>query len=231
LNRAGYAAVIPVGMRSTRFALVLAVLGLVTLAVLALGTKLHGKVTYRPSPQRADGSLSIAPTPLTLDSLRRVAPGSASQAVLRLWFWAQWAGGASVLAAYDPRLVQGVGAGEILLTYRYARLSLGQVEPKVIGESVGPAGTVVRIKLLAFDRPPTYYSYTLRRVNGSWYITYDTVLRDELAAAVQDRATRPGHPASQAAVQAGLDAARHYQNVSVRLRGALPPSTVVGAPS
>jgi hypothetical protein len=145
--------------------------------------------------------------------------------VLRLWFWAQWVGGPSVLPSYDPRLVGGLGADKILAAYRYDRLTLAQIEPKVAGESVGPGGTVVRLRVLQADAPPFYVSYTLRKVRGTWYITYDTLLAGDLAAGVQavnTPANRVGNP-PLSAVQAGLAAARRYRHVSSSLRG--PPSS------
>ena len=225
LDAGGYAGVIPLGTRSTRFGLALALLALATGSLLVLGTELRRKTTASPTRQRADGSLTLPAKPLTLDALSRARPGSASEAVLRLWFWAQWVGGPSVLPAYDPRLVRGVGAGKILAVYRYDRLTLAQNEPKVAGESAGPGGTVVRLKVLGADVHPVYVSYTLRKAHGTWYITYDTLLADSLAPAIQavnTPATRVANP-PPSAVQTGRAAARRYRHVSSSLRG--PPST------
>ena len=232
LGSGGYAGCIPLGTRSTRFGLALALLALATGSLLVLGTELRRKTTSSPTTQRADGSLTLPAKPLTVEALSRARPGSASEAVLRLWFWAQWVGGRSVLPSYDPRLVSGLGADKILAAYRYDRLTLAQIEPQVAGESAGSGGTVVRLRVLRADLPPFYVSYTLRKVHGTWYITYDTLLADDLAAAIQalnTPAKRVGN-APPSAVQAGLAAARRYRDVSSSLRGPPSSSSLARAP-
>jgi hypothetical protein len=219
-------------VRSARFGLVLGALALATCSLLLLGSELQGKATSAPIQQRADGSLTASPKPLTLDALRRAHPGSASEAVLRLWFWAQWAGGASVLSAYDPRLVKGVGADRIVTAYRYVQTSLAQTEPQVVEESVGPAGTVVTVRGLTEAFPPSDYSFTLWKVKGSWYITYDTLLESALVVHDQAGLTPPSQEQKPpaAAVRAGQEAGRRYRQVGLRLRRPPPSSTVLRAP-
>ena len=206
---AGTLGCIPLGTRSTRFGLALALLALATGSLLVLGTELRRRTTASPTRQRADGSLTLPAKPLTLDALSRARPGSASEAVLRLWFWAQWVGGPSVLPSYDPRLVRGVGAGKILAAYRYDRLTLTQNRAESRRRVGRAGGTVVRLKVLGADAHPVYVSYTLRKAHGTWYITYDTLLADSLAPAIQavnTPATRVANP-PPSAVQTGRAAA------------------------
>jgi hypothetical protein len=219
-------------VRSARFGLVLGALALATCSLLVLGSELQGKATKPPTQQRSDDGLTATPNPLTLDALRRAHPGSASEAVLRLWFWAQWAGSASVLSAYDPRVVKGVGAGRIVTAYRSVQASLAQTEPQVVEESVGPAGTVVTVRALTEGHPPSDYSFTLWKVKGSWYITYDTLLDNALAAPNQAMPTPVGKEQNPppAAVQAGLEASRRYRQLSLRLRRPPRPAAVLRAP-
>jgi hypothetical protein len=162
-----------------------------------------------------------------LDEIDDAPGGSAARAVMRLWFWAQWGSLPNVVAAYDPEVVERVGSEDIASTYTLNRSTYISSRPRIVDVSTGRRGTVVHVEALRRNAPPQRSSFTLRRRDGYWYVVFDTVLEQGLAAWVQFR-SMPDPDAKDipaAAVRAGINAARRYRLVGTEASNPRPALT------
>jgi hypothetical protein len=184
-----------------------------------VGTQLQD--TRRPastSPRiRADGSLSTNPPPLTLADIEKAPPGSATAAVLRLWYWGEWGSVPNILGAYQPAVIRALTAEDVAGAYALWRNSLQTGRPEVISELKGPRGSVVELRVRRRDSPPQNYSFTLRRAGKTWYVLYDTLLETAIQSYVQLLTLRdPRAKPTPAAVRAGVAAVRRFRGASAQ---------------
>jgi hypothetical protein len=183
----------------------------------ALGSELDQDQTPATERVRPDGSLAVDPKPLSLDDLRRTENRSPSEAVMELWYWAQWGSLPNVVAAYDPAVVARLGADDIASAYSMQRQSLVASTPRIIEEVRGREGTVVSVEVLRRNASPTRYSFTLRDTSGDWLIVFDTLLESGIAAWAQfDAMPDPDARSAPArAKRAGIRAAHQYRDVGL----------------
>jgi hypothetical protein len=203
---------------TSRMLVVLALIAISAVSVL-VGTQLQHDAAAPSAAERErpDGSLSADPQPLSLDDVRATANGSASEAVMYLWYWAQWGGLPNVLAVYSPAVVARLGAEDMAGAYSLQRASLLAARPEIVSEVTGPGGTMVAVRALRRNTKPQELSYTLRRIRGEWRIVFDTQLESGLAAWVQFRSTPDPESgdAPPSARRAGIAAARAYRAVGL----------------
>jgi hypothetical protein len=208
------------GMRArlrSRPMLVFLVLVVVSAGSVYAGTRLRDDAQPAVERARADGSLVADPRPLSLEDLSAVPTGSASEAVLRLWYWGQWGSPPNVVAAYAPEVVSGLGAANIAGAYSLKRASMVASRPRITGEVRGERGTVVTLEAQRRNTQPEHYAYTLERVNGGWLVRFDTLLESAIAAWAQVDAMPDPNAADvpAAAAKAGIDAARRFREIAV----------------
>jgi hypothetical protein len=208
---------LPRGVSRRYLVVVLLLVGISAGSVLA-GTRLQASEADAPAPiVRADGSLTADPEPLTIDDLNATRGPEPARAAMRLWFWAQWGSLPNVVAAHDPEVIDALGAEDIASAYRMMRTAYVSARPRILSVSRGRSGTVVTLEALRRNTAPTRYAFTMRERDGRWYITFDELLEEGIAAWVQFRAT-PDPSADKppaAAVRAGIDAARRYRLAAV----------------
>ena len=208
--------------RVWKFLLAVLVLVLATGAAVYAGTRIEDDSKNTSETVRPDGSLTSQPDPLSLADVAQERKGTPAEAVMKLWFWAQWGSSPNIIASYHPAVVRRLGSADIAGAYAMKRASMLQTRPRFVDVSKAASGdVVVTLEGLQVNTPPQPYSFTLRRVAGQWMVIFDTLLEDGLAAYVQFRlvpdpdAKRP--PA--AAQRGGLETARAYR-VAFLCRGA-----------
>ena len=186
---------------------------LITAAGMLAGTRLDGDSEAIGEAVNRDRSLAVDPRPLTLDDVAAGAEGPAPEAVLRTWFFAQWGGLPVVVASYLPAVVDRVGAANVAGAYELQRGLLVSSHPRILAESVTDEGVIVTVEVQRRNESPQQHSYTLTRRHDRWYIVFDTVLEEALAAYAQTQRTPGGEQGDPpaAAVRAGLEAASRFR--------------------
>jgi hypothetical protein len=209
------------GLReSSRWRVVAAIVALVVVAAASVFAGARLKRDADPvaaDRARPDGSLVVEPRPLTLREVEATEDGSPEEAVMRLWYWAQWGSLPNVASAYAREVVKAVGADDIVGAYGRERPTLVVTKPRIVDSETAPAGTIVTVEGQIRDAAPRPYSFTLRRQGGNWYVYHDTLLEGALQAWVQYRNT-PDPSANDipaTAVRAGARAAHRYQTVGL----------------
>ena len=158
----------------------------------------------------ADGQLKRNPDPLRWSDVQRARKGSAPAAVTELLFWAQWGSFPNVVAAYDRDVVKTVGLSNIAGAFALGRASLVATRPRINDVRPTRSGTVVTVDLFSAAAAPSHESFVLRRGNGGWTVTFDTILKRNLGAFVQSQSTDDPAAPSRRAVRAGAEASREY---------------------
>jgi hypothetical protein len=208
--------------RSVRFALArIAGVGLCTAAGIGIGGcgGEPSNITRTGSTvleQRADGSLTRQPDPLSVADLERVPPGSPQATVLRLWFYGQWGSAVNAVRFYDQRVLRAIGHSSAVGAYASQRLGMLDSHPKVRSVTRNPAGTLVKVDMLTISGAPRREFFLLRRQGAGWRIVYDSFLDSALATYVEAQ-MRPGTAppnaaASRDAIAARIDAVNRYRS-------------------
>jgi hypothetical protein len=202
---------------TSRSFLVIVLVAAASAVAVFVGSELDREQTPAEERVRPDGSLAVDPKPLSLDDLRALESGSPAEAVIELWYWAQWGSLPNVVAAYDPVVVDRLGAGDIASAYSMQRQSLIASKPRILEEVRGREGTAVSVEALRRNASPTRYSFTLRESDGEWLVVFDTLLESGIAAWAQfdampdpDAGTTPA-----SARRAGIRAAHRYRDVAL----------------
>ncbi len=138
------------------------------MAVLVAGC---GGDTRQPDPPSGTAAARVAP--LTPGDIDRQREGSAERTVLELWFWAQWGSVPSVVALYDPEVLEEVGYELVAGGYAFRRSALLDSRPRIAYTQRTDGGTVVGVDPGAGKAQE---SFLLHRVNGDWKVVFDTVL-------------------------------------------------------
>ena len=216
----------------SKFLLVAVLLLLATAAAVYAGTKIDDGTDEPVTRTRADGSLTSQPDPLSLEDVQKQRRGTPAEAVMKLWYWAQWGSSPNIIAAYHPAVVRRLGSADIAGSYAGQRASLLAAQPRIVNVVPGRDETsVVTLDALRVNLPPEHYSFTVRKVGTEWFVVFDTLLESGITAYVQFRNTP--NPDSKsvpaAAKRAGLAAARSYR-VAFLCRGiqsgTLPPGSL-----
>ena len=179
------------------------------------GTQLRDDAEPAVERERPDGSLVADPAPLSLEDLSAVPTGSASEAVLRLWYWAQWGSPPNIIAAYSPEVVSGLGAVNIAGAYSLKRAGMVSSRPRIAGEVRGDAGPSSR-----WRRCGATWTGALRLHHGAGGRAlgdpFDTLLESGIAAWAQFDAMPDPNAADvpTAAAKAGINAARRFREIS-----------------
>lgn len=207
--------------RSVRFALArIAGVGLCTAAGTGIGAcgGEASNITRTGSTaleQRADGSLTRQPDPLSVADLERVPRGSPQATVLRLWFYGQWGSSVNAVRFYDQRVLRAIGDSSAAGAYVSQRLGMLDSHPKVRSVTRNPAGTLVKVDMLTISGPPRREFFLLRRQGAGWRIVYDTFLGRALPAYVEAQmrpgTASPNAAASRDAIAARIDAVIRYR--------------------
>jgi hypothetical protein len=165
-----------------------------------------------PIVQKADGTLSSTPSPLTLRDVEKQPEGSAGRAVMQLIFWAQWGNLPAIFNIYDSRIAGTLGVSKIAGSYDYLRSELLVSRPRIIATQASGGGEFVSLELTSTRGAPTREGFLLRRRDGAWRVVYDTLLERALqGATVADLA--PGDPTpSESVLRAGARAAGLYRD-------------------
>ena len=193
---------------------------LLTLAVAGCGgaaTKSEGDVANVPpaGTQTTDGRLEKTPSPLRLADLRSERTGSPQEALLRLFYWAQWGSAPNVASAYDPTIRKRVGVTRIVGAYSQQRASLATSRLRFVESTETSAGTLVSLELLRADGPPARHSFLLRRRDGNWRVIFDTLLEGALVTYVSSihSRTAPSEQPDRRALSQGQAAAQVYRDI------------------
>lgn len=125
---------------------------------------------------RADGRLTVDPPLLSPKDITRQPAGSPQRRVVEQLFWAQYGNLPNVLAAYDSSVWSAVPPVEIVSTYQFLRPSLAVIAPKIRVVKQSRTRGDVLVGFHARSAPPSQHSFSLRRVDGTWKIFYDTLL-------------------------------------------------------
>ena len=162
--------------------------------------------------QKADGTLSSTPSPLTLGDVEKQPDGSAARAVMQLIFWAQWGNLPAIFNIYDSRVAGTLGVSKIAGSYDYLRSELLTSRPRIIATQPSGGGQFVSLELTSTRGAPTREGFLMRRRNGAWRIVYDTLLERALdGSTIAELA--PGDPTpSMSARRAGARAAGLYRD-------------------
>jgi hypothetical protein len=201
-------------------ALAFGLAALLTLAVAGCGgaaTKSEGDVANVPQTgsQTTDGRLKTTPSPLRLADLRSERPGSPQEALLRLFYWAQWGSAPNIASSYDPAIRKRVGVSQIVGAYSQQRASLATSRLRFVESTETSAGRLVSLELLRADGPPARHSFLLRRRDGGWRVVFDTLLEGALVtyvSSIHSRKPADEQPDRRALAQ-GQAAARVYRDV------------------
>jgi hypothetical protein len=168
-----------------------------------------------------NGKLTADPAPLTFAQVSKAGRTTPAEAVLSLYFWAQWGSIPNVVSMYDPRVRNAVGPMRIADAYVDQRVPLLGTQVVIRDTVRSPLGTLVTVDALTKNYPPNYDSFLLTRRNRRWYVVHDTLLERGLAVTVGAEASRglSGQAAVRRAQRAGAVAARNYRRLAMRLLG------------
>jgi hypothetical protein len=133
-----------------------------------------------PVVQKADGTLSATPSPLTLRDVGKQPDDSAARAVMQLIFWAQWGNLPAIFNIYDSRIAGTLGVSKIAGSYEYLRPDLLTSRPRIIATQPSGGGEFVSLELTSTRGAPAREGFLLRRRGGAWRVVYDTLLERAL---------------------------------------------------
>jgi hypothetical protein len=186
--------------------------GLVFLGVVVALTACNGDAGEKST--RAEGSEAVS-RPLTYAQVTRVGENTPAGAVLKLWFWAQWGSAPNVVAMYDRRVVQSLGARNISGVYSWLRGTLVELRPRIVGDIRARRNRAfIAVEARAAGSDPARYAFLLRRTGEGWVVIHDTLLQDSLPQYVAfkiDGQTR-GNPSRRARVE-GERLAERYRDL------------------
>lgn len=199
----------------SRFLLAALVLIVVSAGSVIAGTQLDDDEASGQSLEvRQDGSLKVDPAPLSLRDVRKEQEGSAPRKVVELWFWAQWGSAPNIVASYAPRIVSALSPEDLSGAYASKRASMLATRPRIVNSVTTSAGTTLTVDALRRNASPERLTFTLQRSDGRWQIVYDSVLEEGIAAYTQNLRDSTGKP-TEAAVRAGIEAARAYRRAAL----------------
>lgn len=178
---------------------------------------------HQNSSPRNRSNSAVTSRPLTYSEVTKQGKNTPGEAILLLWFWAQWGSAPNVIGMYDPRVAKELGPGNISGLYMWLRGTLVDLRPRI--------GTVIRKQNLAFvaveaetaNAPPARYSFLLRRTRGNWLILYDTLLGDSLPGYIAYKIDGQvsAHPSARARQQ-GARLADRYRNLFLQAKARIP---------
>lgn len=209
-----------------RTALIVATLAVIGVGQIALGMARDGvPAPTARSTVRADDSLIVDPEPVTLADLRQYGQGTAARAVMTLIYWGQWGSSAGVVGSYAPRVVDGVGAETIADAYRFSRQSLLGQSPVIDSVRRTRSGFAIAVSGRRRNARPQAYTFNAERRDGRWWVGFDSLLENGLAAVTQietarERGVAEDDPAARAA---GITAAQRYRTLSLSPSAGRPP--------
>lgn len=142
--------------------------------------------------------------------------GSPEKAVLDIWSIFRSSSWPALAAAYHPRVVETLGAGDVMDALVLQGGSLQDAPIRRVTARRTELGSLVTMTL-QYQGKPYNASYLMAKRGADWQILYDSVLANGLRTYVQSelasRSGRVGGKPTQRAVNAGEEAARIYRNV------------------
>lgn len=154
--------------------------------------------------------------PLTFDQVSRRDKDTPRNAVLRLWFWAQWGSAPNVVGMYDSRVRTLLSQKNISGVYALLRGTLVELRPRSVS-------VVLRKRNLAFltveargrSGGPVRHSFLLRRSGETWLILHDTLLETSLVDYADAEFVGPGASgrAKERARARGEELAARYRSL------------------
>ena len=140
--------------------------------------------------------------------------------VLSFWRLVQIGAYPAAAVGYDPRARAAIGNTAFLDVLELERLGVAALKPTAYAVRRLPRGTVVDVRTRGEHSRGAAFSFQLVRRDGRWYIVYDSLIGDTLAAAlanVLQRDRDPGEGVSAAAVRKAVRRARAYRANALRL--------------
>ena len=165
-----------------------------------------------PVEQKADGTLSNNPPPLTLEDVERQPAGSPERTIMQVIFWAQWGNLPAVIEGYDDRIIATLGVTPITAAFDHLRPELLTSRPRVVATRASSGGRFVSLELASTRGAPVREGFLMFRRDGVWRIVYDTLLERATEAATIAQLA-PGDPTpGTAARRSGARAAQLYRS-------------------
>jgi hypothetical protein len=205
-----------------RYGIVVGLLVVIGVGAVGVGTQLRqdkGGPPVRTTRLTSSGRLVSAPALLSESAIAKsTTKGSAAEATLKFFYWAQWGSIPSVIHAYDPLVVARVGPSAIADSWDGQRESLQATEPRIVRSDPGSRGSVtVTLQLLRQNADPQEEYFTLHRIRHQhgWYLVFDTMLYHSISVAVAS-ADYLTSGSSVRAQRVGATAKANYRRAAIR---------------